>query len=168
MWKLNTTFLETNGSKMKSRENSKYLEAREHENTTYQNLQGGLPWGSVVKSRRANTGDVGSVLDLGRCHMLQGNWRPCTPTTEAAEAPRPRPHAPQLEKPSQSEGNPPWPDSSPYSARAATKTQHSQTQINKWMKLYWKQLMTYSESNAKRRFTVINAYIKKNGFTYGI
>ena len=33
----------------------------------------GFPGGSVVKSRRANTGDVGSVLDLGRCHMLQGN-----------------------------------------------------------------------------------------------
>ena len=33
----------------------------------------GFPSGSVVKSPPANAGDIGSVPDLGRSHMLQGN-----------------------------------------------------------------------------------------------
>ena len=33
----------------------------------------GFPSGSVVKNPPANAGDIGSIPDLGRSHMLQGN-----------------------------------------------------------------------------------------------
>ena len=33
----------------------------------------GFPGGSVVKNLPANAGDMGSIPDLGRCHLLQSN-----------------------------------------------------------------------------------------------
>ena len=33
----------------------------------------GFPGGSLVKNLPANAGDTGSIPDLGRPHMLQGN-----------------------------------------------------------------------------------------------
>ena len=32
----------------------------------------------MVKTPTANAGDTGSILDLGRSHMMQGDWA-CTP-----------------------------------------------------------------------------------------
>ena len=37
---------------------------------------GGFPGGSVVKNLPADAGDVGSIPDLGRSHMLQSNRAP--------------------------------------------------------------------------------------------
>ena len=48
---------------------------------SFKNLNQDLPGGPGVKNPPANAGDPGSILGLGRLHMLWGNLSPCATTT---------------------------------------------------------------------------------------
>lgn len=43
----------------------------------------GLPWWSVLKSPPCNVGDAGLSPCSGSSHMLQSNYRACTPQLES-------------------------------------------------------------------------------------
>ena len=63
-----------------------------------QEVQGGFPGSSVVENPPANAGNTGSILGLGRSHMLW-NQEACATTIAAITEPTcPRARAPQQEK----------------------------------------------------------------------
>ena len=55
------------------REKLKKVQLQEVLNKAFKKRSRGLPGGSLVNNPPAKAGDTGSIPDLGRSHMLQGN-----------------------------------------------------------------------------------------------